>query len=233
MQAGDVLELNPREERLKRMRRSLLTSARLLRDEVRPGSFRTKWAMVTLTYAPEHEWEPCHIVQFIKAIREYLRRRGHALRYVWVAELQKRGALHYHVLLQLPKGITLPKPDKRGWWPHGMTKIEWARHALGYLAKYASKGTTDDRFPKGARISGAGGLSQEAKRIKRWWLSPSYVREAFGEQANPFRASGGGWLDRLSGEWLRPLWGLVAVGRDSIRLVRLAALPPALPAPTT
>jgi Protein of unknown function (DUF3296). len=42
-----------------------------------------------------------------------MERRGHKLPYVWVAELQKRGALHYHVLLWLPRGLTLPNPTSK------------------------------------------------------------------------------------------------------------------------
>jgi len=35
----------------------------------------------------------------------------------------------------------LPKPDKQGWWPHGMPKIESCRkQSVGYLIKYATKG---------------------------------------------------------------------------------------------
>ncbi len=141
------------------MRYGVLTAGRLLRDEVRPGGFRYKWAMVTATYRPEAEWDAKHVTRLINNIRDYLRRRGHPMRYIWVLELQKRGAPHYHLMIELPAGLTLPKPDKRGWWAHGSTRIEWARHVLGYLAKYISKGTADDEFPKGARISGCGGLT--------------------------------------------------------------------------
>lgn len=229
----EVVELDPAACRLKRMRRSILTAARLLRDEPGRGSFRTRWAMVTLTYRSEDDWSPSHVRDFLQRVRVHLRRRGWKMRYVWVAELQKRGVLHYHVLLQLPKGLTLSKPDKRGWWPHGSTRIEWARHALGYMAKYASKGSDDDRFPKGARISGAGGLSPEARREKRWWLAPSYIRDALGESADIFRFKGGGWVDRFSGVWRPSEWGLLAVGRRSLRLVRLAVPPPVLLAQTS
>lgn len=222
----DELVLDTREGRLKRMRRSVLTSARLMRDQVRPGGFRSKWAMVTLTYRPDASWSPKDVTALVKCVRDYLARRGHAMRYVWVLELQKRGAPHYHLLLQLPRGVTLPKPDKRGWWKHGATRIEWARHALGYLAKYASKGGPDDVFPKGARISGVGGLDAEGRRVRRYWLAPGYVREALGAASDVFRAPGGGWLCRLSGEWIGAVWGLVAVGRRSVRLRRLAGLLP-------
>lgn len=230
MQAPDVLEIDPAESRLRRMRRSVLTSARLMRDQVRPGFRPGRWAMVTLTYRPDVEWDRRHVSNILHLVRRYLRTRGYALRYVWVLELTKAGKPHYHIAVELPKGITLPKPDKRGWWPHGSTRIEWARHVLGYLAKYVSKGSPEARFPRGARISGVGGLDDQAKREKRWWMAPAYVREQFGEGANPFRAPGGGWLCRFSGEWIASAWVLVAIGRRSIRLIRREDLPPGLQA---
>jgi hypothetical protein len=42
---------------------------------------------------------PRHVSELIKRTRQWLERRGHSLHCVWVAELQKRGALHYHVQL--------------------------------------------------------------------------------------------------------------------------------------
>jgi hypothetical protein len=111
-------------------------------------------------------------------MREWLKRRGVVFRFVWVAELQNRGAVHYHILVLLPKGLTMPKPDKQGWWPHGSTRIEWAKCAGGYIAKYASKGYTGF-FPKGCRIHGSGGLEGDYLKLARWWKRPKYVRDAF------------------------------------------------------
>lgn len=225
-EAPNVIEIDPAESRLKRMRRSVLTSSRLLRDEVRPGFRPGKWAMLTLTYRPDSEWDRRHVSQLLHSIRQYLKRKGHQLRYVWVMELHKSGKPHYHIGLCLPRGITLPMPDKRGWWGHGSTRIEWAKHVIGYMAKYLSKGSAEDRLPKGARISGTGGLSEESRREKRWWLSPRDLREAMGPCGNPFRAPGGGWIDRASGELFPATWAVVAVGRRSIRLIRRVDLEP-------
>lgn len=231
MQAQDIIEIDKRESRLKRMRRAVLTSARLLRDEPRRGSFRGRWAMLTLTYRPDAEWDRRHVSDLLHHARHWLARRGHKLRYVWVMELTERGAPHYHIAVYLPKGLTLPKPDKQGWWRWGWTRIEWAKHLIGYLAKYISKGSADHEYPKAARISGSGGLSAQARREKRWWLAPSYVREQFGQDADPFRAAGGGWEDRSTGEWVGSQWLLVAIGRRSVRLVRAVARPQLLRVP--
>ena len=80
--------------------------------------------MVTLTYAELDAWEPLHLTAFLKAAREYYRRKGAKFRYVWVGELQQRSAVHYHVLVWLPVRMQVIKPDKRGWWPHGMTRVD-------------------------------------------------------------------------------------------------------------
>lgn len=202
------------EARLKRMKRSVLTSARLMQEEATDHGWRFRVAMLTLTYRPEAQWSARHITGLVKALRAYLDRRKVRARYVWVLELTQAGKPHYHLLIWLPRGMSLPKPDKRGWWPHGLTRIEWARSAVGYLAKYASKGTDGYAFPKGARLCGVGGLSLRSRLEKAWWLAPSWVREAFSIEERPVRAPGGGWVSRISGDWLPSPWRLVDRASD-------------------
>jgi len=124
--------------------------------------------------------------------------------------MQKRGAIHYHVVVWLPKGLTLPKPDKQGWWRHGMTNIEWARRAVGYVAKYASKGQDirGDQLPAGARIHGCGGHEVEERQERSWWALPGWLRELWGMEHSAKRCSGG-WVSRLTGEVVRSPWRLV------------------------
>jgi hypothetical protein len=113
----------------------------------------------------------------------------------------------------LPKGVTLPKPDKRGWWKHGHTKIEWVRkNAAAYIAKYCSKATDSHGFPKGARMHGCGGLNEAQRIVRSFWNVPRYVREHFDN--NPLmrivRAVGGGWMSKLTGEFLAPKYVIVS-----------------------
>lgn len=70
--------------------------------------------MVTLTYRNIDDWCTDDISYFMRLVRQWCKRRQIAVRYVWVAELQKRSAVHYHVVFWLPIGISLPKPDKQG-----------------------------------------------------------------------------------------------------------------------
>jgi hypothetical protein len=160
-------------------------------------------AFLTLTYREVHGWSSLHITEFNKRLREHLARRGVAFPYVWCAELQKRGAVHFHELAFLPEGTMLPKPDRQGWWTHGMTKIEAARNAVGYIAKYAGKVVEADQFPQGLRLTGAGGLTPSARAEARWWLLPRYVREAFPLGSDVARAPGGGFVERSTGEVVR------------------------------
>jgi hypothetical protein len=92
---------------------------------------------LTLTYAPSQVWERRDITRFIDALRKFYARRGWQFVYFWVAELQQRGAVHYHVIVFVPKGHKIPKPDR--WWKKGFTHIFAVRHFAAYLSKYLQK----------------------------------------------------------------------------------------------
>jgi hypothetical protein len=198
--------------RAKRMRKSIITAGRLHVEEATKGGFRGAWAMLTLTYRDGVDALPRHISGLLSAIRMHLSRRGitrrgSGFRFVWALELTKRLRPHYHVLIRLPRGISLPKPDKRGWWQHGLTRIEWARNAIGYLAKYASKFTEDcaAALPKGMRTHGVGGLNPESKRELRWWKAPTEAREQLGAAAD-IRKVLGGYADKNTGLYWPSPW---------------------------
>lgn len=207
----DSLEIDQRLMRLRRLKKNVLTSARYHSKEA--VGFKAKPVMVTLTYRDNDDWQPKDISSYLSSVKKYFNRRGHVFRYVWVFELTKRGRPHYHVLVWMPRGITMPKADKRGWWPHGMTRTEWARHAVGYIAKYASKGS-EDVIPKGVRLYGVGGLSDRSRVFRAWWNLPVSVRR-WGLPYDFWRRSpGGGWVCRRTGEWRPSQWRvLIVLGR--------------------
>jgi len=198
---SDTILLDQRAIRAKRTRQATITGARLLQEQLTAGGRRTYPVMVTLTYAALGTWDTGHVSAFLKTCREWFRRRGKVFHYCWVAELQKRGAVHYHVLIWMPKGYRLPKPDKRGWWPHGMSRIEKARNAVGYLAKYVSKHALRVDFPKGLRLHGRGGLSARNRVEIRWWCSPAWVRRWTRDICDVRRTAGGGYVRRDTDEW--------------------------------
>lgn len=205
--AGRPVEIDRHGGRVRRMRRAVGHSARLLHFDSTAGSSRVRKVLVTLTYADGDAWRPNHIRQFTRRVRDWCRDRRVQCRFVWVGELQKRGALHYHVLVWIPRRFVLPKPDKRGWWPHGSTNVKEAQHAVSYIAKYASKTTAEQAagYPPGARMHGAGGLDQEARRHVRYWQAPEWVRDALTGRAD-IRKVPGGYADKLTGEFLPSPW---------------------------
>lgn len=197
------------ELRLRRMRRSVKMSAELLQQEACDKGCRTRAALFTGTYRDDEDWQPWHITAFISRVRAWLARKGHHCLYLWVLELTKSGRTHYHVMFWLPKGLTLPKPDKRGWWPWGLTRIEWARSPVGYLVKYSSKGVDGNQLPKGARLHGCGGLSLQSRRLRAYRLLPAWVRDVFTLEDRPARPPGGGWVSRLTGHFEPSRWRLL------------------------
>ena len=195
--------------RLYRMKRRTITRARVHAEEV------PLWLvhLITFTYRPGAEWSPRHISECVKHYRRRAESDDVPLRYEWVAELQlkrmrtrgesARQCLHYHALVWQPPGYEFPFPDQVGWWPHGMTNVERARNPVGYIAKYASKGTEGEPLPRGARISGGGGISLPGRLEVAWWMRPRYVREAFPVRSDVVRRMrGGGWVNITSGEFL-------------------------------
>lgn len=189
--------------------------------------------MVTLTYdtsrvdssaVGHHYWKPRHVSDYIRAVRLWFLKRcpGQRLRYVWVAELQKRGVLHYHAVFFLPPGVSMPRADKRGWWPHGMTNTLKATAPVAYLMKYASKpdSKTIGGFPRGSRIYGIGGLDAAGAAFKRWVLWPAYVQgnASVNDRFKP--ALGGGYLNVDSGEHLESEYAPTGGGFSSFIRVR-------------
>jgi hypothetical protein len=183
------------------MRKATITGARLIQHQLSQGGRRTYPVMITLTYASVDSWHSRDVSEFLKTCREWFRRRRKRFHYCWVAELQARGAVHYHVVVWMPKGLMLPKPDKSGWWRHGMTRIEAARNPVGYIAKYVSKEATARPLPSGLRMHGRGGLDDTSRIEQRWWCSPLWVRQWSGSIQDMRRIPGGGFLCVATGEW--------------------------------
>ncbi len=153
--------------------------------------------MVTLTYQKRDAWEPKHISNALSAYRMWCQRQGVPCRYVWVAELQKRGAVHYHIAAWLPRGARMPKWDSRGWWKHGSTQRVLARRAVPYLLKYFSKGSQSalGGFPSGCRLYSVGGVEQAGRRARAWLNRPGFVQGNSSIWDRWRRAVGGGWRD--------------------------------------
>jgi len=198
-------DVDTHESRLRRLRFTVCRTATLLQEETRSKKLRRKVAMLGVTYRPGAEWAPGHIGALRRNIQQWARNRGLGpIPFIWVAELQKRGAVHYHAAIWLPAGVTLPMPDKRGWWPHGSSSIKWARFAPGYLAKYISKVESKEAcFPKGLRLYGVAGVAQAINDQVRFEKLPSWAKQSGAELQHDVRRApaGGGLVARATGEW--------------------------------
>lgn len=235
--AENTIEIDHQKARLTRMRKSIGVAAKALHNL---GSKNQRVWMLTLTYAGTNaNWRPEHISRFLDAMRRwhYSRTGSKKMRYVWVAELQKRGVIHYHVCVWLDHGLTPPMPD-RAWrlrgvmtapmWPHGMSNRLEAIAPVAYLMKYASKDTSKDgAFPKGARIHGCGGLDAEGRGCRRWVLWPAYVQgnASIHDRFKPCK--GGGYVNADTGEFLPSEF--VPTGGGFTRFIRARVNPRRMP----
>lgn len=211
--AREEVEIDRLLSRCRRLGKAVRNSAHALDSAAHlSGSFRWRRLFVTLTYREVEDWKPGHVRDFSRDVRDWFRRKaGVPMRMVWVLELQKRGAVHYHCMIWIPARCRFPAPDRCGWWPHGMTNVKAPKGGIqrpvSYMAKYASKVTPDQcgRVPKGARMHGASGLDQEGKRWVRYWRSPLFARDALGGAAD-IRKVTGGYMDKLTGEFCASPW---------------------------
>jgi hypothetical protein len=172
------------ERRIAALKRSVWAAGHLLALAALNRCPGVCW-FVTLTYVGVDDWEPKHISKATRLFRAWAKAKQVDCRYVWVAELQKRGAVHYHLLAWLPVGVTMPQWDrpqaaKQAWWPHGMSNTEKARAGIGYLMKYLSKLGQFHRFPKHLRLYGMGGLDPTGRAVRTWLNLPEWAKRSHG-----------------------------------------------------
>lgn len=194
---GEVFVVDQHKARIARMRRRVKAWSEALKDYIHGRRYRV--VMITLTYRPGVEWQPGHIRDFMRRVRRGL---GDGLvGYAWVAEMQLRGAVHYHVLLVVRRGVSIPKPDKAGWWLHGLTRIETARTVF-YILKYTGKEHQKVGFPKGLRVFAVWIAKDVLTAVERLrfrlsalpsWLVNVVSDTVFSVLELPRRKSGGGW----------------------------------------
>jgi hypothetical protein len=200
----------------------------MARDGFRPD---VPW-FVTPTYKGVDDWGPNHIADALQGYRHWCSSHGHDCRYTWVGELQRRGAVHYHLLVWLPRGVRMPKWDmphrlasgkeKPAFWPHGSTNTEIAKSGVGYLMKYLSKLGELTRFPKGMRLYGMGGLCKAGRAVRAWYNLPEWVKRSYGVGEVVRKAVG--LLVRATGEILEPAYK-VAIIPSGLVITQLRELP--------
>lgn len=224
------VQIDAHARRCKHMRSHIEHSMRTSEAQLaRSGGFRWKRLFLTLTYAEAGGWASKDVSAYLATVREWCRRRRFKARYVWVAELQKRGAVHYHVCLWIPRRYRLPFADASGWWPHGVSNVSEVKSGcvglMAYLRKYMSKMGPEQSvaLPKGARMFGSGGLDQEQRREIRYRCAPYWVRDALGTYAD-IRRTVGGWMDRLTGEFIASPWKVIVDRAGLVWAYKVAAV---------
>lgn len=172
VETGEYYEVDPKEIRLGRLKKRISFFANW-KSAIEEMVTEVDTIMVTLTYRGVEDWRPRHVTEFIRKVRRFLGSLMYG--YFWVAEMQERGAVHYHVVFIVKKGTKLPKPDDEGYWTYGMTKIQKVDHVYSYLAKYLSKDGQKASYPKGIRIFGMS-IYILKDYVKSWKL-PNWLRE--------------------------------------------------------
>ncbi len=226
--AGELefLSIDNAESRFVRLQKGVGISGKLHQQETAGRGYQVLF--VTLTYARD-TWRGTHLTAYMDKVRNHYRAcTGEKLRYVWVAELQERGVIHYHVVFWVLRSYRMPKADLRGWWPHGMTKTERARLSGGsvvYLMSYIKKHKSKEGLPHGARVFGVGGLSAASRGVRRWVHMPRFLQARYDCRATVRRAPGGGWVDGDGCRWA-PEFALAGRLGTHTRLVRVRSYPP-------
>lgn len=189
--------------------------------------------MVTLTYRPGVEWQGDHLSKAMQKCRNWCTKKGFAFRYVWIAEIQDgkrrqdgqgRDVIHYHAVIWLPVGVRAPHFDKRGWWPHGMSRKDappvGVKNPVGYLLHYLKKDKDLSAMPRGARAYGCGGLDHSLRRARRWLRLPAFVQGNSSINDPWSRAVGGGWSAPDGSVWASEFETTIVGGvRCLVRLV--------------
>lgn len=208
------LIIDTNEQRLDTMRSKVTETSKIVDQDGMLQRLGYRCWMVTLTYAKVGANKPQDVMRFLDAVRKRFNRSKHLFRYLWVAELQERGALHYHILIWFPRRYYVPKFDKAGLWPHGITHRAVARSPVQYLTKYASKLQSkcgEHAFPKGFRMHGFGGLPPAAASFRRWKFLPMWARDLGGPDLELRPQPGGGRFSKETGEWFESPWEVAGI----------------------
>jgi hypothetical protein len=199
---GEIIELEKTELRLSRERKRIFSWS----EALKPLFDKYEILMIGLTYRPGEKWEKNDIRSYMLSLRKFLGTFLYA--YAWVAELQERKAVHFHIMIAVKKGIKIPLPDKSGMWKKGssnVTKVKSPFYLVSYMKKAYQK---EGIFPKGLRLFAVWISKAVISELELWKFRlstlPEWMRgivnswpEKEGERWE--RAPGGGY--NFSGEF--------------------------------
>lgn len=123
---------------------------------------------ITLTYAKMDAWSIGDLSGYLNSLRGYLKEK--LMGWFWVGGMQMdRGALHYHVVIVVPRGTDVPMPDKQGHWKHGSSGVRtW--NNVRYFMQYLEKKNEIESYPKGYRLYGVGFRDKKLREFYRKYV---------------------------------------------------------------
>jgi hypothetical protein len=185
---------------------------------------------IGLSYKPSKSWKEKDITEYIKNVKDYLG-VDNLIAYAWVAEMQRRGEVHYHLeMITNVKGKKIPMPDKKGHWRNGSSNREEIAYVeVGYLSSdYMRKKEQKSNYPKGIRIHNTWLNGKYFGEVEYWALRsvsyPEWLVEKinYAGLINPIikRAKGGGFIVKADENGEEYYWkndeGYVLTGQKAI-----------------
>lgn len=197
---GEYMIVNNKEARLSKMRKRVCAWAEVIKPIIDKNS-GCQMLMIGLTYRPGEEWKANDIREFIISFKKKVGVKN-IIAMARVGELQERGAVHYHIVVVVKRGIRIPKPDKSGLWRHGSSRVEVARSPF-YLVSYTKKSyQKEGEFPKGLRMYDVWINPEYISFLEKWhfrlstlpgWLKTEVIKDVDNIGSKWKRLVGGGW----------------------------------------
>jgi hypothetical protein len=198
---GETFEVSRTYARLRRMQRRVKSWAGSINPYLARVGIEYRLVMITLTYAELHGWRAGDMRKFMISFRKAL--GPNLIAYAWVAELQRRGAVHYHLIMLVKRGADIPMPDSSGLWMHGSSRIETAKTPY-YIVKYTGKSYQKlGSYPKGLRAFAVWISDSVISKVQMWlfklsgfpaWLSAQLTGDLDRIGQSIKRVEGGGWV---------------------------------------
>lgn len=199
---GQRLIIDTQRLRLQHLRRRVHAWSRVV-DDLKQGGQKFNMTMYGLTYdtlgthGEAGSWEPLDISKFVDALHARMGKR--LLAYAWVAELQLREVIHYHVIIIHTGRAPMPDrqyraKDARGHmrtfeklWAKGSSHTDFKVRSAFYLASYVKKEYQKayEFFPSGCHAWAVWISDTASKQALQYHSLEDYKQRLFLEQNLP------------------------------------------------